>query len=446
MTQSTMDSFTHTMSRVIHIYQDPSEAIKCSILQKMTDEEAEHVVQCRKIELITSSQTISGYWHVGKSREKFSVLKTPQFGMTETRSFISKVAAAIYISQKVGDPMMCRAISENFPEDSEAQILTNLRVPPQIVNGKESASKWRSKSTKLLGNASRSTKERNIRGREHDKVNWNDINEFRKWMADELEKSGFRCYYSGLKLTLETISLERIDQNKGYNSTNCKFIDIHFQVGHCQWTREKIQNVYHLRNANVEMKYGTDFFKRLEISVIGCNRRTIKRNHPQNEVTVKKLIEQYIKQKGRCHYLNIPLMIDGDWQISVERLDETKGYVDGNWVLVTLETQNPFIQWTKEFVGSVWERKPQFFMSEEVLLDKYHEYNNRSIMAIAARKRTEWSEEEENIITELINEYGTEPVPDRIWIELLPQFNDRSVNACKERRRIIQRRLEEALS
>lgn len=434
------------MSRVIHIYQDPPEAIECSILQKMTDEEAEHVVQCRKTELIRNFQTSSGYWHVGKSREKFSVLKTPQFGIMESKSFISKVAAAIYISQKVGDPMMCRAISENFPEDSEAQILTNLRVPPQIVNGKESASKWRSKSTNLLGNATHSTKVRNIRGREHDNVSWSNINEFRKWMADELEKSGFRCYYSGLKLTLETISLERIDQNKGYSSTNCKFIDIHFQVGHCQWTHEKIQNVYHLRNADVEMESEMEFFKRLDILVAGCNRRTTKRSHSQNEVTIKKLIKQYIKQKGRCHYLDVPLMLNGDWQISVERLDETKGYIDGNWVLVTLETQSPFMQWTKEFVGSIWEHIPRFFMSEEVLFDKYHEYRNRSIRVVAAQKRTDWLEEEETIITELINGYGTEPVPDRFWEEILPRLNDRSVNACKEKRkRIIRQQLQEAL-
>ena len=438
MIQSTMDSF---------ISNDVYQEIELSTLKKMTDEEATRLVEDRKTELIRNFQTSSGYWHVGKSREKFSVLKTPQFGIMESKSFISKVAAAIYISQKVGDPMICRAISENFPEDSQAQILVNLRVPSQIINGKESASKWRSKSTNLLGNATGSTKVRNIRGREHDKVSWSNLNEFRKWMADELEKSGFRCYYSGLKLTLETISLERIDQNKGYNSTNCKFIDIHFQVGHCQWTREKIQNVYHLRNANVEMKFGMEFFKGLDILVAGCNQRTKKRSHSQNEVTVKKLIKQYIKQKGRCHYLNVPLMLNGDWKLSVERLDETKGYIDGNWVIVTLETQSPFMQWTREFVGSIWEHNPRFFMSEEVLFDKYHEYRNRSIRVVACQKRSDWLEEEENIITELINEYGTEPVPYRIWEEILPRLNDRSVNACKEKRkRIIRRQLEEALS
>ena len=451
MIQSTIVPFTYTASRVIHIYQDPFEAIESSILQKMTDKEAELVVQRGKIELITNSQTSSGYWHVSKSREKFTVLKTPQFGIKVSKSFISKVAAAIYISQKVGDPMICRAISENFPEDSEAQILINLRVPPQIINGKESASKWRPKSTTLLGNATKSTEQRKIRGHEHDKVEWNGVIEFRKWMAYELEKLRFGCKYSGLKLTPENISIERLDESKGYSSANCTFIYKEFQVGHCQWSREKVQSVHYLRKKEVDMDFGPKFFKRLETMVNSCisatkHRNEKRRNHSPSEVTVEKLIRQYIKQNGRCELLTVPLMSEGEWQMSVERLDETKGYIDGNWVLVVLGTQSGYAQWTKEFVEKVWGRNPQFFVSEDVLFDKYHQYRNRSNLVVALQKRSEWSEEEENIITELINKYGTEPVPDRNWKEILPRLNDRSVNACKERRRrIIQRRLKEAL-
>ena len=44
----------------------------------------------------------------------------------------------------------------------------------------------------------------------------------------------------------------------------------------------------------------------------------------------------------------------GDWQVSVERLDESEGYTKDNVVLVALETQNAYAQWSKEFVKSVW--------------------------------------------------------------------------------------------
>ena len=86
--------------------------------------------------------------------------------------------------------MVCRAISQSFPEDSESQILINLCIPAGITNGNICDSKWRDKSKTLFSGTKSRTKDRNIHGRNHDEVEWN-LCEFRKFIADELKKLRF---------------------------------------------------------------------------------------------------------------------------------------------------------------------------------------------------------------------------------------------------------------
>ena len=78
------------------------------------------------------------------------------------------------------------------------------------------------------------------------------------------------------------------------------------------------------------------------------------RNHRESEITIEYLIDIWEKQRGRCYYLDIPMNIDGDWRVSLERIDNGKGYTRDNVVLTTLETQNSHFQWSKEFVESAW--------------------------------------------------------------------------------------------
>jgi len=420
------------------------QEIELSRLQKMTNEEATRVVEDKKIKLITKYSG-TGYWNVSKSNKKFRVLKIPQYGIPKSvNAFRSPIAVAIYISQKVGDPMVCRAISQSFSEDSESQILTNLRIPAGITNQTICESKWRDKSKVLFSGAKSHTKKRNILGRDHAEVEWS-LDEARKFMAYELEKLRFGCNYSDLKLTPENVSIERLDESKGYSSANCVLIDIHFQTGYRQWSREKVQSVHYLRKKEVDMDFGPKFFKRLEKMVNSCISATKRRNekgrkHSPSEVTVEKLIHEYVKQYGRCKLLAVPLMSVGDWQMSVERLDESKGYIDGNWVLVVLETQNGHAQWTKEFVESL--RGPyshpnsRLPVSEEELIDKYDSFKKRNGHAISIRNQVLWTEEELNVVKEVYKKYCNERfLKNGIWKDILP---NRTAKACQEKYRLLK--------
>jgi hypothetical protein len=420
------------------------QEIELSRLQKMTNEEATRVVEDKKIKLITKYSG-TGYWNVSKSNKKFRVLKIPQYGIPKSvNAFRSPIAVAIYISQKVGDPMVCRAISQSFSEDSESQILTNLRIPAGITNQTICESKWRDKSKVLFSGAKSRTKKRNILGRDHAEVEWS-LDEARKFMAYELEKLRFGCNYSDLKLTPENVSIERLDESKGYSSANCVLIDIHFQTGYRQWSREKVQSVHYLRKKEVDMDFGPKFFKRLEKMINSCISATKRRNekgrkHSPSEVTVEKLIHEYVKQYGRCKLLAVPLMSVGDWQMSVERLDESKGYIDGNWVLVVLETQNGHAQWTKEFVESL--RGPyshpnsRLPVSEEELIDKYDSFKKRNGHAISIRNQVLWTEEELNVVKEVYKKYCNERfLKNGIWKDILP---NRTAKACQEKYRLLK--------
>jgi hypothetical protein len=58
------------------------------------------------------------------------------------------------------------------------------------------------------------------------------------------------------------------------------------------------------------------------------------------------LIDIYKMQGGRCAYSRIKLQLSGDWCISLERVDELKGYTRDNVVLVCQEF-NTSAQWSR---------------------------------------------------------------------------------------------------
>jgi hypothetical protein len=160
--------------------------------------------------------------------------------------FKSKVAAAIYISQHLGHSV-CRSITTWYEDESESQILTNIRIPiglsiPNVEingqvyggNGNVRRDTWRRKVIDLYHNSKAHTKVRNneIRYKRGDTYvyrqrssmehtfNWTS-DEFSLWAADTLERQNFKCAYSGQRLTASTVSLERLDETIGYSPENC---------------------------------------------------------------------------------------------------------------------------------------------------------------------------------------------------------------------------------
>ena len=391
-------------------------------LQTIDDEEAKTIVENEELILIPDKKNKTGFWHVSelknnKSRPyEFRII--PEYGLNTRLHFKSKIAAAVYISQHLGRSV-CRSITTFYEDESESQILTNLRIPNGLkipcieINGQTYGGRgncredtWRHKSKCLYKGANRSTKYRNSEpghgrwrspgvtvvrrrpSREH-AFDWT-LDDFRSWFADTLKPQNFKCAYSCVRLTKYSVSLERLDETKGYSPENCVLIDIHFQTGGRQWSREKFLSVYELRNTDTydedevrktinwnqlteserrsrahwtqprrDQQHATELYKILE-QLRNTTRASTKTrnsngcNYQQSEITIEYLIELWEKQRGRCYYLNVPMNTRGEWQVSVERIDESKGYTKDNIVLATLETQNAHAQWSKEFVESAW--------------------------------------------------------------------------------------------
>ncbi len=66
------------------------------------------------------------------------------------------------------------------------------------------------------------------------------------------------------------------------------------------------------------------------------------------ELTIEDLEDIWNEQQGKCYYSGIPLSYTcNDWRTSLERLDNTKGYIRENVVLCCLECNN-IGQWSHE--------------------------------------------------------------------------------------------------
>lgn len=77
--------------------------------------------------------------------------------------------------------------------------------------------------------------------------------------------------------------------------------------------------------------------------------------HAAPNITQEHILDLLDAQKGRCAYLNVPLRIEsGDWMMSLERLDNNVGYVQGNVVIVCVETNTGSFHWSREFADHVW--------------------------------------------------------------------------------------------
>ena len=348
-----------------------------SPLQMMEDVDANECAKNEGFALI-SANVETGYWRVRLDKtvktnerctERLNAMPSRPFFNhygEQTYYFHSATACALYISKQLGREL-AYTLAMNFPENTEAEILSSLRAPAMQVQASASPYKcnhcncdmeikagwcaeckrnysvqqkttWRGKASCLFRAAKSSTKWRNgeyakRRGpsRNHCPVDWADITCFRQWMATTLEQQQFRCYYSGVSLSPITVSLERTDEARGYSPQNCVLIDIHFQVGYGQWSQSKVNAVALLRQEPFEfdttevdasLHYEATSAKKCYANPPilqrcmrdlknSCDTSTKERNKRkrdmENNISITDLLNLWKKQHGRCYYLDIPM-------------------------------------------------------------------------------------------------------------------------------------------
>eukprot|EP00438_Fugacium_kawagutii_P031688 Skav232917 [mRNA] locus=scaffold1477:695670:696545:- [translate_table: standard] len=87
-------------------------------------------------------------------------------------------------------------------------------------------------------------------------------------------------------------------------------------------------------------------------------------------LTGDQVLSMLEQQGGRCYYSGVPLQykqVHTDWRMSIERLDNSKGYTAENWVLIAIEfntgdfSRNTAVtkvfgtaQWSREKVEHIW--------------------------------------------------------------------------------------------
>ena len=182
------------------------------------------------------------------------------------------------------------------------------------------------------------------------------------------------------------MSLERLDNSKGYCRENCTLICAEFNSsdysrragvdpasvqGTAQWSLEKVDFVanaftscevdLHELAADVEVastehversprlpnsrsrSFKYSYYNTLRGKSIamacGAATRSRKRGHACH-ITYRDILQMLVAQDGRCFYSGVPLEYKKshrDWVMSLERLDNRFGYVENNCVLIATE-------------------------------------------------------------------------------------------------------------
>jgi len=121
--------------------------------------------------------------------------------------------------------------------------------------------------------------------------------------------------------------LKRSDQPDKFTS-HCKKCISLYHKEYCNTKEGFLKTLY--RHAKIRVKDGKEF-----------------------TITYQYFLEILKKQEEKCYYLNIKLTFKqfSDWQCSLERLDQSKGYIEGNIAFVCLEL-NVQQQWTIEKINN----------------------------------------------------------------------------------------------
>ena len=229
-----------------------------------------------------------------------------------------------------------------------------------------------------------------------------------------LLKQGGRCAYSGIAMEIVVpfshwrMSLERLDNSEGYVQDNCALVAAEFNSadfsrcrgvrveevhGTAQWSSEKVCLVGCVDTTSVSLpqleadvsratrrpciskacgdyhRFYTRTLRGKAKALASTARKASAKRQRTSEIEYTDVLEMLLKQGGRCFYSGVPLRYDQphvDWVVSLERLDNSKGYVRDNCVLIAAEFNTPDLsknakgkvhgssQWSRAKVMHVW--------------------------------------------------------------------------------------------
>ena len=204
-----------------------------------------------------------------------------------------------------------------------------------------------------------------------------------------LQQQGL-CAYSGVPMEILLphsdwrMSLERVNNSVGYSRANCVLVAAEFNStdhtrrrgvkqeeiqGSAQWSAEKVQSLqsvwdFAVDTERLDQDAANALHRRgLKSDTVPDNvcpyRRTLRgraktlashaRWHAKAlglscDVGYTDILQLLLQQSGRCFYSGVPLqyrLCHTDWVMSLERLDNTSGYIKGNYVLIAAEFNTP---------------------------------------------------------------------------------------------------------
>lgn len=169
------------------------------------------------------------------------------------------------------------------------------------------------------------------------------------WGRDKSTKDGL---YFCCKDCRKALAKEQHAKNKAYWETNDPFDGELKRCSHCGLEKTKVKENWY-KNANISdglQNYCAACSSSIRLKrhsknwasalIQNCRLSSKKRDHPAPTIDENWILSQLEKQQGRCYWSNVKLELGngnyaGHNQVSIDRLDNYKGYDPDNCLLVT---------------------------------------------------------------------------------------------------------------
>lgn len=120
----------------------------------------------------------------------------------------------------------------------------------------------------------------------------------------------------------------------------------HCKVCHGKNKKESKFSSYWWRERHTEEEL--NLFSKLK-NIVTCAK--LRNKEHQDSVTWETLYAIWIEQKGLCKYSGVPLSLEAHHphKVSLDRIDSSKGYIEGNLQLVSASVNRMKQEFTEEF-------------------------------------------------------------------------------------------------